>query len=321
MAKRKIIDVRRGGVLIPIGNNTYLAKGRTHEQGGIDIGDNLEIENNEVAQLKGDYLKIFSAQPILNGYSPSQLVLGGANPDKVFNAQEKFKEVNKLNDDGSRKKRNGGEEKTDNTYIAPIIGNNLTNNQLKKRIKNDTKEDLDFKFKKVPRAILAGINIFDPTGITNYPNLIRSIKSGNSTDIAFDALGSLPLIKGLALTTKLGKDTRRLSKIERKLNRWIDRDAFQEQINNGYNKLGIDIKNKNINEYEINNRLYLLNHLNNETYRDIKYFDRINNSQQIGRSFIQEDDITEMFKDDNKRCGGKKQYGDRMKYIKNMLRY
>lgn len=117
MAKRKIINVRRGGVLIPIGNNTYLAKGRTHEQGGIDIGDDLEIENNEVAQLKGDYLKIFSAQPILNGYSPSQLVLGGANPDRVFNAQERFKKVNKLNDDGSKKKKYGDRMK----YIRNLI--------------------------------------------------------------------------------------------------------------------------------------------------------------------------------------------------------
>lgn len=133
MAKRKIIDVRRGGVLIPIGNNTYLAKGRTHEQGGIDIGDDLEIENNEVAQLKGDYLKIFSAQPILNGYSPSQLVLGGANPDRVFNAQEKFKEVNKLNDDGTRKKRIGGIEQNDSTRRTndiPIFNNDDSGNRI-----------------------------------------------------------------------------------------------------------------------------------------------------------------------------------------------
>lgn len=133
MAKRKIIDVRRGGVLIPIGNNTYLAKGRTHEQGGIDIGDDLEIENNEVAQLKGDYLKIFSAQPILNGYSPSQLVLGGANPDRVFNAQERFKKVNKLNDDGTRKKRIGGIEQNDSTRRTndiPIFNNDDSGNRI-----------------------------------------------------------------------------------------------------------------------------------------------------------------------------------------------
>ena len=133
MAKRKIIDVRRGGVLIPIGNNTYLAKGRTHEQGGIDIGDDLEIENNEVAQLKGDYLKIFSAQPILNGYSPSQLVLGGANPDRVFNAQERFKKVNKLNDDGTRKKRIGGITQNDSTRRTnniPIFNNDDSGNRI-----------------------------------------------------------------------------------------------------------------------------------------------------------------------------------------------
>lgn len=133
MAKHKIIDVRRGGVLIPIGNNTYLAKGRTHEQGGIDIGDDLEIENNEVAQLKDGYLKIFSAQPILNGYSPSQLILGGANPDKVFNAQERFKKVNKFNDDGTRKKRIGGIEQNDSTRRTndiPIFNNDDSGNRI-----------------------------------------------------------------------------------------------------------------------------------------------------------------------------------------------
>lgn len=158
MAKRKIIDVRRGGVLIPIGNNTYLAKGRTHEQGGIDIGDDLEIENNEVAQLKGDYLKIFSAQPILNGYSPSQLVLGGANPDRVFDAQERFKKINKLNDDGSRKKAEWGMKENSTvdfvTDMIPVIG---TLKEFTRLVRNPSWEQAGWTAASLASDITGGI--------------------------------------------------------------------------------------------------------------------------------------------------------------------
>ena len=182
MAKRKIIDVRRGGVLIPIGNNTYLAKGRTHEQGGIDIGDDLEIENNEVAQLKGDYLKIFSAQPILNGYSPSQLVLGGANPDRVFNAQERFKEVNKLNDDGSRKKKYGDRMK----YIRNLM-----------KLGGD---DNDTNYNQVAKGI---IQLLDPTGISSYPDIYESYKNNDWIGVGLNTLSAIPLLGKIGKATSL----------------------------------------------------------------------------------------------------------------------
>lgn len=87
-------------------------KGRKHEQGGIDIGadpkSGLEVEDGEVMHLSKDGIKVFSAQPILNGQSPAEKVLGGDNPNDVFNAQEEFKNRNKLNDDGTMKFRNGG---------------------------------------------------------------------------------------------------------------------------------------------------------------------------------------------------------------------
>ena len=110
MAKKRVPNVQRGGQAIPIGGNLFYMDGRTHEQGGIDIGDSLEIEGGEIMQLLPNEVRVFSAQPILNGYSPSQLVMGGANPNAVFNAQEKFKQVNRINDDGTRKK-NGGQVK------------------------------------------------------------------------------------------------------------------------------------------------------------------------------------------------------------------
>lgn len=104
--------VVRGGRATHIKDNLYYMSGRKHEAGGIDIGKNprtgLEVEDGEVVQTDSNGLKVFSAQPILNGNSPAKLVMGGANPTKVFNAQERFKEVNGINDDGTKKKRMGG---------------------------------------------------------------------------------------------------------------------------------------------------------------------------------------------------------------------
>ena len=105
-------NVIRGGRATNIKGNLYYMSGRKHEAGGIDIGKNpktgLEVEDGEIVQTSPNGLKVFSAQPILNGNSPAKLVMGGANPAKVFNAQERFKEVNSINDDGTKKKRMGG---------------------------------------------------------------------------------------------------------------------------------------------------------------------------------------------------------------------
>lgn len=105
-------NIVRGGRATNIKGNLYYMSGRKHESGGIDIGKNprtgLEVEDGEIVQTSPNGLKVFSAQPILNGNSPAKLVMGGANPAKVFNAQERFKEVNGINDDGTKKKRMGG---------------------------------------------------------------------------------------------------------------------------------------------------------------------------------------------------------------------
>lgn len=112
--KKLIPKIIRGGRATNIKGNLYYMSGRKHEAGGIDIGKNprtgLEVEDGEVVQTSPNGLKVFSAQPILNGNSPAKLVMGGANPDKVFQAQETFKDVNGINDDGS-KKRMGGKVK------------------------------------------------------------------------------------------------------------------------------------------------------------------------------------------------------------------
>lgn len=105
-------NVVNGGRATHIKGNLYYMSGRKHEAGGIDIGKNprtgLEVEDGEVVQTDSNGLKVFSAQPILNGNSPAKLVMRGANPAKIFNAQERFKDVNGINDDGTKKKTMGG---------------------------------------------------------------------------------------------------------------------------------------------------------------------------------------------------------------------
>lgn len=113
----KIPNVVAGGIAQPLGNNFFYMNGRKHSQGGIDIGPSdktgIEVEGGEVVETNGNELKVYSAQPILNGVSPAKLVMGGANPDKVFKAQEDFKDRNGINDDGTKYKDG------DKIYQAP----------------------------------------------------------------------------------------------------------------------------------------------------------------------------------------------------------
>lgn len=107
----KVPNVVDGGIAHPLGNNFFYMNGRKHSQGGIDIGPSdktgIEVEDGEIVETNGDELKVYSAQPIINGVSPAKLVMGGANPNKVFKAQEDFKDRNKINDDGTIKAMGG----------------------------------------------------------------------------------------------------------------------------------------------------------------------------------------------------------------------
>lgn len=107
----KVPNVVAGGIAQPLGNNFFYMNGRKHSQGGIDIGPSdktgIEVEGGEVVETNGNELKVYSAQPIINGVSPAKLVMGGANPNKVFKAQEDFKDRNKINDDGTIKAMGG----------------------------------------------------------------------------------------------------------------------------------------------------------------------------------------------------------------------
>ena len=179
----KIPNVVAGGIAQPLGNNFFYMNGRKHSQGGIDIGPSdktgIEVEDGEVVETNGNELKVYSAQPIINGVSPAKLVMGGANPNKVFKAQEDFKDRNGINDDGTKAKY--GKEKyvakSDNTRVTPIM-ESPRNSGIKQgdfiyypetyRIANNTLE-------KVPARKLGGKNmIVSISG--NVKNGLRAYK-------------------------------------------------------------------------------------------------------------------------------------------------
>lgn len=180
----KIPNVVAGGIAQPLGNNFFYMNGRKHSQGGIDIGPSdktgIEVEGGEVVETNGNELKVYSAQPILNGASPAQLVMGGANPNKVFKAQEDFKDKNRINDDGS-KYQNGGIKKdhyhkNDNTTVAkPVIQEYIP-------VTGSTKFIQDLRNKLTRNNTIKGGNIdivspeFDIlTGIRGIANTFKNI--------------------------------------------------------------------------------------------------------------------------------------------------
>lgn len=133
MSLTAIPNVTSGGVAIPLGRNMFFMRGKKHKDGGIVIGDKrkgIEVEDGEVVKLDQHNTKVFSSMPLLAGNSPASLILNGANPQRVFRAQEQFKDKVGLKDDGTNKYKDGGEEEgygwadaaKDAAGFVPVLG-------------------------------------------------------------------------------------------------------------------------------------------------------------------------------------------------------
>lgn len=168
MKSNKILypKVVAGGTAVPLGKNFYYMSGRKHKDGGIDVGKNpntgIEVEDEEIMHLTGKEVKVFSSVPFLGGMSPADKVLQGDNPTKVFNAQQKYKKDNNINDDGS-KKQNGGKVIMRPKYAAggpkkPAVKKAVN---VLPEINTDTQ-----------------LGNYDPSG---YINLVNNVESGMTT--------------------------------------------------------------------------------------------------------------------------------------------
>lgn len=164
-----IPNIVRGGAAIPIGKkNFYYMQGRKHEQGGIDVGRNaktgLEVEGEEVMKVSPKEVRVYSSVPFLQGNSPAELVMSGANPDAVFNAQEEFKDRNRINDDGT-KYQIGGEKQNrqigDSPYDNPtfVINKKIT---LRKKAGRVTGLNIGKNTFNVIRTLSRGLRILSP---------------------------------------------------------------------------------------------------------------------------------------------------------------
>lgn len=147
-----IPNIVRGGAAIPIGKkNFYYMQGRKHEQGGIDVGHNaktgLEVEGEEVMQITPNEVRVYSSVPFLRGVSPAELVLNGADANKVFAAQEKYKDNNRINDDGTKYKYGGINNKqyyANNNSVS--FRNNNKNNKTKNQKLYNKNNNIAFKY-------------------------------------------------------------------------------------------------------------------------------------------------------------------------------
>lgn len=155
-------NIVRGGIAVPLGRNYYYMRGRKHEQGGIDIGKNprtgLEVEDGEVMHIGNKNVEVFSAQPFLNGKSPAQRVMSGENPNTVFNAQERFKKRNKINDDGTKKKAEWGMKEGSTadviTDMIPVVG---TLKEATRLVRNPSWEQVGWTLASLASDVTGGL--------------------------------------------------------------------------------------------------------------------------------------------------------------------
>lgn len=211
-------NIVRGGNAIPLGDNFYYIKGRKHSAGGVDIGADpktgLEVEGEEVMKVTPKEVRVYSSVPFLQGNSPAELVMGGANPDAVFNAQEEFKNRNRINDDGTKYKNGGNKTTVQQDAIAnykpDLKYNNYENfEKAKSNAFNRALED-----SRLQRKLLkASAQIADPTGLsTSVPAIIKGIAGNSVPSDWLDVLRSVPRVRSLSNLLRYRKNRGDFSK-------------------------------------------------------------------------------------------------------------
>lgn len=214
-------NIVRGGNAIPLGNNFYYIKGRKHSAGGVDIGADpktgLEVEGEEVMKVTPKEVRVYSSVPFLQGNSPAELVMGGANPDAVFNAQEEFKDRNRINDDGTKYENGGKIYDASKNYERAAKAREWTGTL---------------------------IGLFDPTpisGMLDFADFVRNDRSAAEGVLA--ALSVLPGGRVLSkLTRGLGRLTKNQSLIKegKKISDVVNRDKTLQKAINSFNQSARD---------------------------------------------------------------------------------
>lgn len=214
-------NIVRGGNAIPLGNNFYYIKGRKHSSGGVDIGADpktgLEVEGEEVMKVTPKEVRVYSSVPFLQGNSPAELVMSGANPDVVFNAQEEFKDRNRINDDGSKYKNGGKIYDASKNYERAAKAREWTD---------------------------ALVGLFDPTPISGVLDIINARNNDrNNAEMVLAGLSVLPGARVLSkLTRGLGRLTKNQSLIKegKKISDVVNRDKTLQKAISSFNQSARD---------------------------------------------------------------------------------
>lgn len=214
-------NIIKGGNAVSIGNNFYYINGRKHYSGGVLVGEDpktgLEVEGEEVMKVTPKEVRVYSSVPFLQGNSPAELVMSGANPDAVFNAQEEFKDRNRINDDGT-KYENGGK-----IYDAS---------------KNYERAA------KVREWTDALVGLFDPTPISGVLDIINARNNDRSN--AEMVLAGLSVLPGGSVLSKLTRGLGRLTKNQslikegKKISDVVNRDKTLQKAINSFNQSARD---------------------------------------------------------------------------------
>lgn len=285
-------NIVRGGNAIPLGNNFYYIKGRKHSAGGVDIGADpktgLEVEGEEVMKVTPKEVRVYSSVPFLQGNSPAELVMGGANPDAVFNAQEEFKDRNRINDDGTKYKNGGNKITVQQDAIANYKPDLKYNNyedfeKAKSNAFNRALED-----SRLQRKLLKpSVQIADPTGLsTSVPAIIKGIAGNSVPSDRLDVLGSVPRVRSLSNLLRYRKNRGDFSKA-----------VILKDKENEYRHLAdefIDHATKNIdgkNAEYAKRTIKQANDILKEYRKADKIINPIENAQYAVRGVIQNQDI------------------------------
>lgn len=227
-------NIVRGGNAIPLGNNFYYIKGRKHSAGGVDIGADpktgLEVEGEEVMKVTPKEVRVYSSVPFLQGNSPAELVMGGANPDTVFNAQEEFKDRNRINDDGTKYKNGGNKTTVQQDAIANYKPDLKYNNYEDfEKAKSNAFHRVRQRNRLATNVAKGIVQVVDPTGISSYGDIVNDVQRGShwlrTTMDILSALPALNAVSSLARKTKIGKN------VFRDLNLYYKADEYKPLVN------------------------------------------------------------------------------------------
>lgn len=227
-------NIVRGGNAIPLGNNFYYIKGRKHSSGGVDIGADpktgLEVEGEEVMKVTPKEVRVYSSVPFLQGNSPAELVMGGANPDTVFNAQEEFKDRNRINDDGTKYKNGGNKTTVQQDAIANYKPDLKYNNYEDfEKAKSNAFHRVRQRNRLATNVAKGIVQVVDPTGISSYGDIVNDVQRGShwlrTTMDILSALPALNVVSSLARKTKIGKN------VFRDLNLYYKADEYKPLVN------------------------------------------------------------------------------------------